>query len=340
MKRRAAAYFLILALLLTLLAGCASKSYDSAATEEGYYYTDNDYKNESSYDMIVEDSAEAEAPSSLSTDALVQTGNITDGRKIILNAELYLETKTFDESAARLQEIITDLGGYVSRADVYVRNATYSLHSANYTVRIPSENFDRFIAYREDIGTVTSTNVWTDDVTDSYYDKEARLQSLETKQQRLLELLEKAEDMDAIIALESELSDTIYEIELLTGSLRKLDNQIAYSTIHIYLEEVREVTEPVAMPKTLGERMAQQFRRSMENLGEFCEDFLVWFVGALPVLVILVVIIALTLLVFRATASRRAVRRVRRAEKKAEALKKWNETRAKLTEKAGEKEDK
>lgn len=340
MKRRIAAYFLMLALLLTVMAGCASKSYDSAAAEEGYYYTDSDYKNSMTYDDVVEDvveTAPAEPSESLSGDALVQTGNITEGRKIILNAELYLETKTFDESAARLQEIITELGGYVSRADVYVRNAAYSLHSANYTVRIPSENFDRFVAYREDIGTVTSTNVWTDDVTDSYYDKEARLQSLETKQQRLLELLEKAEDMEAIIALESELSDTIYEIELLTGSLRKLDNQIAYSTIHIYLEEVREVTEPVAMPKTLGERMAHQFRRSMENLVEFCEDFLVWFVGALPVLVILTAAIIVLVLVRRATAPRRAIRRAARTERNAAALKKWNETRKVMTDKNEEK---
>ncbi|MBE6935484.1 MAG: DUF4349 domain-containing protein [Ruminococcaceae bacterium] len=334
MKRRTLAYFLLFALLLTVLTGCASAdkmAMDSAAAEtESYYYTDNDYVSAPTEEMkaeeMVEDEVEYDDSATLAGDALVSTGNIAEGRKVIRNAEIWLETKEFDASVARLQQIIEELGGYVSRADVYVRNSTYSLHTGNYTVRIPSENFDRFISYREDIGSVSSTNVWTDDVTDTYYDKAARLQSLETKQARLIELLEKAEDMESIIALESELSDTIYEIELLTGSLRKLDNQIAYSTISIYLDEVREVTEPVALPKTLGERMSYRFSRTMENLSDFCEEALIWFVGALPVLVILLVIALIAWIIFRATAPRRAARRAERARKSEEALAKWNAT--------------
>ena len=47
------------------------------------------------------------------------------------------------------------------------------------------------------------------------------------------------------------------------------------------------------MPKTLGERISQEFQESMENLREFGENFLVWLVGALPVIVILALLAGL-----------------------------------------------
>ena len=337
MKKRIAALVMVSILILACLAGCSSNAKDAAYNGMEYSRSSSSSASGGAYAYASEsadaddyyfDEAEYEKPMSeeepaLSGDSMLSTGNIDASRKIIRNANISLQTKEFNASVEKLQSIVTELGGYISQADVSVYNSYYELHSANYTVRIPAENFDRFVARREDIGSVNSTYVWTNDVTDSYYDMQARLDTLETKRARLLELLEQAEDMEDIITLESALSDTIYEIERNTGSLRRLDDQIAYSTISVYLEEVREVTEPVAMPKTLGERISQQFSRTINNVKTGGEDFIVWFIGALPVLLILAILVVVLVLIIRRGAKKRAAKRAQQAALQAEAAARW-----------------
>ena len=336
MKKRIAALSLAFVWILLCLAGCASNSLkvdgaaaDTAPADMNYNSSSNQTTEGIEYDddsLLME---EADAPSEdLSDSALAAIGDTSPDRKIIRNADIELETQEFDDSVEKLQSIVTELGGYISQANVYVYNSYYELHSANYTVRIPADKFDQFIVYRENVGTVSSTNIWTDDVTDSYYDMEARLESLETKRARLLELLGQAETMENIISLESELSNTIYEIESITGSLRRLDDRIAYSTINVYINEVRETTEPVALPKTLGERISQQFQTTLSNVADFGENLIVWVIGASPVLLILAVIAVVVIIVVKRTAGRRAVRREEKALKNAEAIARWRETHA------------
>ena len=91
---------------------------------------------------------------------------------------------------------------------------------------------------------------YLDDVSEAYYDQESRLTTQRTKLERLQELLRQAQDMEDIITIESAISETELEIEFLTGSLRKYDSQINYSTITLSLREVyrREEREEQGVP--------------------------------------------------------------------------------------------
>lgn len=64
---------------------------------------------------------------------------------------------------------------------------------------------------------VTGQNEYKDDVSEAYYDTEARLKTQQTKLDRLHALLEQAATMEDIIALETALSETELQIEYLTG---------------------------------------------------------------------------------------------------------------------------
>ena len=110
------------------------------------------------------------------------------------------------------------------------------------------------------------------------------------------------------------------------NSTWEIADQISYSTINVYIDEVRETTEPVALPKTLGERISQQFRNTINGLVDFGENFIVWLVGASPVLLILAVIAVIVLLIVKRGAAKRAVRREEKARKNAEAIAQWRET--------------
>lgn len=67
--------------------------------------------------------------------------------------------------------------------------------------------------------------------------------ALETEQERLLALLEKAENVEDIITIENRLSDVRYELENYESQIRLLDNQIDYSTVYVDISEVSRVTD-------------------------------------------------------------------------------------------------
>jgi len=85
------------------------------------------------------------------------------------------------------------------------------------------------------LGKVTSKNVSSNDITDSYRDSEIRLENALKSRNRYLELLAKAENVEATLKVERELERLNTEIDILKGRLKNYDNQITYSQIDVYL---------------------------------------------------------------------------------------------------------
>ena len=208
-----------------------------------------------------------------------------DRRKIIRNAYLSIETKEFDQSIALLEQKVEEYGGFVESSSV--EGNTYSSSSrrnASYQLRIPAGNFSAFLNDTGGIGNVYNKTVESNEITDQYFDTQARLESLRMQEERLLEILSKAEELTAVIELEQALSDVRYQIENLTTTLRKYDGLVQYSTVHINLAEVYEITPVVEMPTTLGERISQQFAASTERVRHSLENLLVAVIGGLPLI--------------------------------------------------------
>ena len=144
------------------------------------------------------------------------------------------------------------------------------------------------------IGTTVSSSVSGRDISLDYYDTETRLEVLETRQERLMALLEEAATLEDIIELERELADVDYEISIYEGTLRDYDSLIDYSTITITLEEVNEITEVATSDdQTIGERISSGFYSVLSVLAEFGEGLLVFIIAGSPALIILAAIILL-----------------------------------------------
>ena len=127
---------------------------------------------------------------------------------------------------------------------------------------------------------MTESSRSTENVSAAYYDTESRKTALETKRERLLALLEKAENMEDIIALESALSDVQYEIESLSGTLRDYDRLISFSTVEIYLSEVLELCDEAEFDPDVDslEKFFSTFPDDMpkEDAIAAVEDFYTW----------------------------------------------------------------
>ena len=185
------------------------------------------------------------------------------------------------------------------------------------TIRVPEDKLDAFMNQLDSTGTVTSATESTEDVTLQYTDIEAHKKALKTEYDRVMELLEKAETMDQILALESKLSDLRYQLDSYESQLRVMDNQITYSTVSLTLREVEYEKDA---DKSYGTRIANAFKDGIHDVKSGLADFSVWFVLVLPSLVVLGIVIAILVAIGKAIWKKTAVVRAKRRAERAKVL--------------------
>ena len=288
-KFRFIALALILLIMIPLAASCAAK--ENAADRDIYY--DNSLSAPESankgeggkFDGFTSDSASGSITSNTENKGEYE-------RKIIKTVNMTAETKEYDKAISSISDMIAANGGYIESSSTngksYNNYGTYRRY-ASYTIRIPAENLDAFLGQIGGVLNVVSNNASQNDVSGSYYDIVSRLETLNAEKTALLAMYEKAETVEYMLQIQQRLYDVIEEIEAYTTRLNYYDGQVSYSTVHLNLNEVIEYTD-VTDPITYGERIADAFKDSWEDFGEGCQNFSIWFVGAIPTLLVLAVI--------------------------------------------------
>ncbi|MBO7386583.1 MAG: DUF4349 domain-containing protein, partial [Lachnospiraceae bacterium] len=176
----------------------ANKSYsaDSAPAmyDSGAY---DDYSYEYAEEAYAE---EAKVTADANTSVEVNESN-TSNRKLIKTVNMSVETKEFDNLISGIEEQVNSTGGYVESSNIS-NNNYYSnrdtVRYASYTVRIPANQLNSFLERVKGVSNVISMNQDVRDVTLSYTDLESHKKSLLTEQERLLALLENADNMEDI----------------------------------------------------------------------------------------------------------------------------------------------
>lgn len=218
------------------------------------------------------------------------------GRKLITTMNLSAETEHFDELMGNLERQIAELGGYIENSDQWNGSVDYygnriNDRSASLTVRIPIEKLDGFLSLMEENSNITNKSKNVEDVTLAYVDLESHKKALLTAEERLLELLEKAETVEDLIAIEEKLTDVRYQLESMESQLRTYDNKINYSTVYLNIQEVTRLT-PVEAPTTWS-RIKNGFSENLYNLGEGIKDFFIGVVINIPYIVMWIIILGI-----------------------------------------------
>lgn len=220
--------------------------------------------------------------------------------KLIKTVDLSVETKEFDQVLGTLQSQVKELGGYIENMEtdngsVY---ADYrSARKSRMTIRIPKEQLDGLLEAVTDICNVVSRSESVEDVTLAYVDLESHKNVLRTEQDRLVELLSRAETIEDILTIESRLSEVRYQIESMESQLRTYDNKVDYSTVYLYIEEVEDLT-PVE-EKTVWERISGGFSERLKHLGDGFVEFVIWFLVNTPYLITFAVIVVAVVLIIK-----------------------------------------
>lgn len=301
--------FLAGAAALLLATGCSSSKFDT-----GYYepYATGDTANTASSAQGFAASKDYVSESESVYDEAALQGDVdyedvpdsaeVPQRKIVRHANLSLETMAFDEAVAGIQEMVTHSGGYVEQQSVdgkSINHTGYYERYASINARIPAEKLDDVLAQVGDLCNVTSKSESVDDISESYYDSQARLKTLQMQEERLLEILSKAAKLEEVISLERALSDTRYEIEAITAALKRMDSQVTYSYLNLELREVVEYQEKVAKPATFSDRFSQSLARSGDNFVYTIQNIILGTVEILPVLLLWLVVTACIFLLIR-----------------------------------------
>lgn len=284
------AFFLALILTASVLTGCGGSSntmaMDQAAPEAAAPMEDV------KYEMV--------------TDSLYSSSSTTSGggkvqtnQKLIRKVNIDAETEDLEVLLPSILEQVAKLDGYVEKQELYNGSSysSYRHRSANLTIRIPADKLDGFVQQVKNVSNVVSYNESQDDVTLTYVSTESRIKALETEQERLLELLSKAENMSDLLEIEARLTDVRYELENVTSQLRVLANKVDYATVYLYIDQVKVYTE--VEEQTVWQRIATGFKQNLEDIGEDAENFFVWAVTYSPQLLVWAVIAAAAIWLLR-----------------------------------------
>jgi hypothetical protein len=273
MKYKLISICLILILIVT---GCAMKAEPTAAPQ---------FAEAPREEMAVERELSGATTSSVAydTDAVnLQAAEPT--KMIIYDAELSLVVKDSGVAQEEITTMVEGLDGYVSNSSSY----TYSggLRRITLTLRVPAEKFNEAMsALREMAMEVTQETIGTQDVTQEYVDLESRLRALEAKADRLEELMEQAEDTEAVLAVYDQLSQTQIEIEQTKGRMQYLERSAAMATITVTLTP-DELSQPI---EVAGWRPGGVAKESFQALIKAFQ----WLINALIRIVILVIPVSL-----------------------------------------------
>lgn len=300
MKKRKG--LVILLALVMVLAGCGGASKD-AATEDVVYQeavaesTTADFGN-GSYDVKYEEAeAEIAEDGSGATEGSVATATT---RKLIKNVDMNVETREFEELVSLIEAKVNSLGGYIEESNIYNGSTYHSYKELKHgylQLRVPQDKLEEFISDVQGVSNVTRCNRSVRDITLEYVDVESHKKALEVEQERLLQLLELAQNVEDVITIESRLSEVRYELESIESRLRTFDNQVDYSTVYMDINEVEELTPVVK--ETIGARIARGFGNSLENVFEGIGDFFIGLIIYLPYLVEWGIIIGVAILIVR-----------------------------------------
>ncbi len=304
MKKKVEA-FLMAVMLMMMTAGCGNSS-KMAADERATVSSGAELDGEYSWDT--DETADTGVTSENGLEAQVE-----NGRKLIRTVSLSLETKEFDSVLTNLSTKTTELGGYIETSSV--NGNSYSHHStryASYVIRIPADKLNEFVEVVSELGNVTQKNESVEDVTLRYIDVESHKKALETEQERLLELLSKAENMEEMLTIESKLSDIRYEIENYESQLKTMDNQIDYSTVSVYIDEVERVTD--TGEKEFFEEIKERFGNSLYIVARGIRGLVIGILGSLPILIVCGGVIAVVVIVVRKILKKRNMRKEDRTQ--------------------------
>jgi hypothetical protein len=213
---------------------------------------------------------------------------VNSGRMVIQESNISLLVTDVNGSGNKILSFAKNNGGYMVYA-YYSRPAESPF--ANISVRIPANKLDQALIYFKSLAVkVTNENLVGTDVTQEYTDIEARLSTLRKTQVKFEDILNKAIDVQDILAVQREIINLQDQIDSLIGQQKAIAENAELTKITLYLS-----TDELALPYTPDNvfRPNVVFKYAVRSLvGTLTRvaEALIWITVYSPVIIIIILL--------------------------------------------------
>jgi hypothetical protein len=184
-------------------------------------------------------------------------------RQIIYDADVRLIVEDFEGLPEKVQRLVDDSGGFVAQQKLHGKSGTP--RSGEWKIRLPVGVYATFLDDIRKLGELQSFAANSQDVTDQYYDLEARIRNKQKEEARLLKHLdENTGKLEEILAVEKEISRVREELERMEGRMRVLKDLVSLTTVTLHVDEIKGYVPPQA--PTFAARVSRAFEGSWNAL--------------------------------------------------------------------------
>jgi hypothetical protein len=160
----------------------------------------------------------------LQTRAVISTGTVT------------LESKDVEQARFDVQKVVDGHGGEISDEQTATDDEG-QIDRSRLVIRVPSGSFGDVMDELGDVADLRSAKRTSEDVTTEVIDIDVRVRAQEKSLERIELLLARAQNLRAIIAIESQLTRRQADLDSLKAQQAFLADQTSLSTITVFLEQ-------------------------------------------------------------------------------------------------------
>jgi hypothetical protein len=209
-------------------------------------------------------------------------------RKIIYDAQIDLVVENVDPIVKKVTSLVQDARGYI--AEQNMTGSPGSQRSMRWKIRVPVDQFDSLVTAIVSLGELERNNRTSQDVTEQYYDIEARIKNKKVEEQTLNRILqERSGKLEDVLKIETELSRVRGEIEQLEGKIRVLENLSSLATLTLSVREREKFAPPPPAVADFATQIARTWDASLlglVNLGKALVLVIVGWALWVPVLIV------------------------------------------------------
>ncbi|EJG00919.1 DUF4349 domain-containing protein [Flavobacterium sp. F52] len=203
-------------------------------------------------------------------------------QKIIKQGSLRFETDNLENTFNQIHKAVSEnKARIINDSEGKDYNSVYR----SLTVKVPSQNFDRFINnVSKGVSYFEVKNISAEDVTEQFIDLTSRLNTKKKLEERYLQILQKATKVSEILEIEKQISAIREEIESKEGQLKYLESRVSESTVTI--DFYKTVAQKEGVKISYGSKIWNAIKSGFFSLS----DFLISLISIWPFIILFCVL--------------------------------------------------
>jgi hypothetical protein len=228
-------------------------------------------------------SVETPRPGSAEPPEMANLENVE--RKLEKRANVRIRADNLEATDASVTALMQKYGAYAASTEIQESSRYYS-------IRVPSTEYDAFLAGTDGLGRLMFRSESTEDLTLRYYDLEGRLATKRELLRTYQSYLGRARNIEEILSVEQRLADLQNEIDWTGKELRNLANRVDYATIDL------SILGPVASMQYRGPTLFEKIKELFGSFGGFLSTVVVILIGIVIYGIPILLLLALLFLLF------------------------------------------